>query len=389
MPRPRPPRRNRLSSESEDLAQLSLSLAQSASRVEDGYWENRLAAKIDRLLQNGDDESLSATLDMLDKTDRRACDALADMIEACCESRCAATQAEHDVLMFAAPVLAWSRYSIASGTIAQEILANLRVQLGAHVFAADAQFGLADLLFSPDQLPASYSETAKLADKLTKAAVHGRDLHIDARTLPETISFLSDTRYLLGVVASKRDAPMFRWQESDGKRDESMARWRQQGGETLRTLLPASAIEPLLPTAFHAACREAERHSRPYSIRASVSFLSTAVGISPDKLCVVIAPFKDSHVEEYRLGFVDMTTNNVVHGVVWPLLDAEDGSETPALVAAVLRECAVGDVRIIEHSFPLEYCDDCGAPLYPNTEGEAVHAELPEDDGTQPMQHLH
>jgi uncharacterized protein YuzB (UPF0349 family) len=28
---------------------------------------------------------------------------------------------------------------------------------------------------------------------------------------------------------------------------------------------------------------------------------------------------------------------------------------------------------------PLEYCDDCGAPLFPNPEGENVHAEMPED----------
>lgn len=389
MPRPRSPRRNRLSPESEDLAQLAQSLAQSTSRVEDDFWENRLMAMIDRLLKNGDDESLSATLDLLDKKDRGACDALADMIEACCESRTADVQGEQDALMFAAPVLAWSRYSIASGPISQEALANLRVQLGAHVFAADAQFGVADVLFSPDQLPMSFSETAKLADKLTKAAVHGRDLHVDARTLPETINFLSDTRYVVGVVVSRKGTPMFRWQEIDGSRDESVARWRAQGGETLRALLPASAIEPLLPTAFHAACRDAERNSRPYSLRASVSFLSTAVGIGTDRLCVVIAPFKDSHVEEYRLGFVDTNTNDVVHGVVWPLLDAEDGAETPAQIAAVLRECAVGDIRILEHSFPLEYCDDCGAPLYPNTEGEAMHAELPEDDGTQPLQHLH
>lgn len=389
MSRTRPPRRTRLSPESEELAQLALALAHSTSRVEDGFWEARLAAKIEQLLKNGDDETLSTTLDLLDKSDRNACDGLADMIEACCESRSLDTPAGHDALLFAAPVLAWSRYSIASGAIAADALANLRVQLGAHVLAADVQLSLADVLFSPDQLPATYTETAKLADKLTKAGVHGRDLHIDPKTLAETVSFLSDMRYVLGVVVAKKGAPLFRWQESEGNREQALTRWRAQGGETLRSLLPACAIDPLLPTAFHAACRETERQSRPYSLRASISFLNTAVNISSDRLCVVIAPFKDNRIEEYRVGFVDKTNNNLVHGVVWPLLDIEDGAETPAQIAAALRECGISDIRMLEHTFPLEYCDDCGAPLYPNAEDEAVHAELPEDDGTQPPQHLH
>jgi hypothetical protein len=36
--------------------------------------------------------------------------------------------------------------------------------------------------------------------------------------------------------------------------------------------------------------------------------------------------------------------------------------------------------------FPLEYCDDCGAPLFPNPAGHAVHAEAPEGDAEQAAQ---
>jgi uncharacterized protein YuzB (UPF0349 family) len=36
----------------------------------------------------------------------------------------------------------------------------------------------------------------------------------------------------------------------------------------------------------------------------------------------------------------------------------------------------------------MEYCEDCGAPLYPTLDGELVHAELPEE--SEPAgQHLH
>ena len=36
-----------------------------------------------------------------------------------------------------------------------------------------------------------------------------------------------------------------------------------------------------------------------------------------------------------------------------------------------------------------EYCDDCGAPLYPNAEGEPIHAELPEEPSESAPRHLH
>ncbi|MGH9960871.1 MAG: DUF2863 family protein, partial [Pyrinomonadaceae bacterium] len=54
-------------------------------------------------------------------------------------------------------------------------------------------------------------------------------------------------------------------------------------------------------------------------------------------------------------------------------------------IEALLRERGVGRTIALEELFPLEYCDDCGAPLFANAEGEPVHAEWPEDAET----HLH
>jgi len=82
--------------------------------------------------------------------------------------------------------------------------------------------------------------------------------------------------------------------------------------------------------------------------------------------------------------------DEVVHGVVWPLLGAEDETtDCVAQIETVLRESGLTDVVALEHHFPLEYCDDCGAPLYPSPEGEVVHAEMPEEQGVQAPRHLH
>lgn len=392
MKRSRFSRRTKQSPATEDLVRLASHLSLSGSRVEDSFWERRLADAVERLLAEGDESALNAALDHLYGVGGRAYDELADMVEHCAEFRHypLATGDGQDALLIAAPVLAWSRYAIPSGKISAEVLATMRVQLQAHVLADNVRFGLADFLFSPDQLPQSYCETASLAERLGKAALHGRDLRLDPEQMPETMNFLSDTRYLIGVVCAPAGAPLFRWQEGDATRSDALKQWRAQGGEAVHPVLPACAIESLLPQSFHAAVREADRASRPYSLRAAVAFLQTALNASAGKLRAVVAPYYDRQLEEYRVGFTFGDAPDVVHGVVWPLLENEDeASELPGQIEAVLHEAGLGDVLVLDHRFPLEYCDDCGAPLYPNPDGEPVHAELPEQMEEAAPRHLH
>lgn len=390
MKRNRFSRRTKHNPATEELIRLAGSAAQSSSRIEDEFWQKRLAAAIDRLLADGDDATLNGTLDHLYGAGGRAYDELADMVESCCESRRLDTGAAQDVVLFAAPLLAWSRFVIPSGAIAAEHLAALRVQLQAHVLAADAKLGLTDYLWSPDQLPQSYSETAQLTEKLAKAALHGKDLKLDTAAMPETTNFLSDTRYVIGAVAAPRGAALFRWQEDDGTRTEALKQWRAQGGDAMRPLLPACAMELLLPQPYHAAAREADRASRPYSLRAAVAFLQTTLNIAASDLRAVLAPYYDRQIEEFRIGFTLADSTDVVHGVVWPLLEAEDeAADMPAQIEAVLSEAGLREIIALDHRFPMEYCDDCGAPLYPNPDGEPSHAELPEEQAEAAPRHLH
>lgn len=390
MKRTRLSRPKRMPSVATRLVALATSAAEASSHLEDQFWDERIAEAVNRLLEEGDEEALIAALDHTFRAGTPAYEVLVDMVESCCEERRIEVKGgAWDALLICAPVLAWSRYNIASGALSPEVLTNISTHLRAHVLAADVKLALADFLFSPDQLPDSYAGTSDLMKHLVAAGAAGQSLHVESASMRETMQFLSDTRYLIGVVLAPRGAPVFRWQEPDGNRAQALAQWQKQGLPCLLPALPACACEALLPQAYHAACRDGDRLARGFSIKASVDFLQTMVNMPAAGFTAVVAPFHQEHLEEYRIGFARQDEGDVLHGVVWPLLDGEEeAGEALTQIETILKDCGVHDIRVLEHRFPLEYCDDCGAPLYPSPEGEPVHAEMPEETENVPR-HLH
>ncbi|HWU85562.1 MAG TPA: DUF2863 family protein [Rhodocyclaceae bacterium] len=387
MKRTRSSRHARLTPRTETLIQLAEAYARSGSRLEDAWWERELGKVIEELIADRNEEGLNTALDHLYSGSSRAYDMLADMIEAHCE--CIAL-GEHDVQLIAVPVLAWSRFSIPAGTVAAPQLESLRVQLQAHVLAADAKLALANFMFSPDHLPQGFCATAELTRELGEAALRNRTVSVDPALLPETMKFLSDTRYLIGAVVVPRGAPLFRWQEKDGKRSDAERTWQAQGGNALQPQLTGCASELLLPQPYFTACRETDRASRPFSLQASIEFLKTTLDIPARRLRAVIAPFYEEELVEYRIGLTLTESRDVIYGLVWPLLEAEDeASEIPAHIEALLKQHDIEQIVQLDHRFPVEFCDDCGSPLYPSPDGEIVHAELPEDEADAVPRHLH
>ena len=383
--------RKRISADATELGRLATGLAESGGRLEEVFWEKQLIELVEKLLQDGAEDDLNATLDRLFDSHAAAHDCLADAIEARAESCVMSHQGQdYDIMLFNAPLLAWSRFSIPAGTIPASTLQALKVQLGAHVFSAAAQITLVDYLYSPDQLPRSFVDTWQLMRSLGGAALCNQAPKLDISAMPETNQFLSDTRYLIGVVAVPRSMPIFRWNESeDVTRESALKEWVKQGGPSLEPLLAGCAFQPLLADAYHAACRLADMASRPYSLHASVAFLQTTLGKPAESLRAVIGGFHDKRLEEYRIAFGPRNDDAIYHGVVWPLLGSED--ETTDVIGEIenlLREAGVKEVIVHNQQFPFEFCDDCGAPLYPNVEGETVHAEMP-DIGNEPSQTLH
>ena len=100
-------------------------------------------------------------------------------------------------LLVAAPVVAWSKYAIPSGTIERDEAETIRVHLRAHVLAREARVALVPYLYSIDQLPRHFSELRRLAARLADAALTGEEPRLDFTRLPETANLLADTRFLV------------------------------------------------------------------------------------------------------------------------------------------------------------------------------------------------
>jgi hypothetical protein len=372
--------RDRLSREAAELQRLATGLSESGGKLEDAYWEAQLAEVVDSLLKNGAEDDINTALDRLFEANPSAHDELADMVESRAETNRIEVQGQaFDIQLFAAPILAWSRFSIPASTLPKSTLQALTVQLGAHVFGGDARIAVADFLFSPDQLPRSFCDTWQLTRQLGEAALAGNPLVIDTDGMAETNRFLSDVRYIVGTITVPRGKPLFRWNEIDGTKEAALKEWIKQGSPNLEPLLTGCAWQPLLPDSYHASCRNADRLSRPYSLKASVAFLQSMLGLMPADIRAVVGPCYDRRMEEYRVGLGPTTGDEIYHGIVWPLLGAEDeATDAAGEIEAVLREAGVKDVLFLDHHFPMEFCDDCGAPLFPNREAELVHAEMPE-----------
>ena len=127
-----------------------------------------------------------------------------------------------------------------------------------------------------------------------------------------------------------------------------------------------------------ANARETDRRIRPITLHAAVTFLSSSLKVPTSELRAIVSGFGETHVDEIRIGFTQKTSNDILHGVVWPLFDQEDETLAMLEIEACLRANDVTQIDKLSERFEPEYCNDCGAPLFADGAGDVVHPELPE-----------
>ncbi|MFM8339823.1 MAG: DUF2863 family protein [Fluviibacter sp.] len=392
----RPPygSRPRLSREMAQLSWLATGLAQAGSRIERSYWFERLQGLVEQLLADEDDEALNTVLNRLSESEPVAHDALMDTIESAVETTTALIDGKpHEVLLIACPLLTWSRYAIPAPVLSKKNQLVLAEMLKNTVLTRHARVTTLGMLVGPDQIPREFTQLAQLTRNLADALVHDQAAALHDQAREETNRFLSDTRYLIAAVAVPKGEPLFRWQEArvasgsaqTNNRADIERLWANTSQPMLEPLLAGCRLSALLPDAFHAACAAADRASRPHSVQACVNFLHEVLNLPPEKLRASIGPFHAQRLEEFRIALGPRNDEVLYHGVVWPLLGVEDEqTDMVAEIEQVLRAAGVTDIVTHEHRFPMEFCEDCGGPMYANADGELAHLEMPESAATQP-----
>jgi hypothetical protein len=413
----------KLSADSQRLILLAQAVLQSSGRLEERAWEKELDAVLRRLLRTHHQETVDAAFEHAFKLQPAIYDVLLEASEAVSESAYVEHEStQYEALLIAAPILAWTRFSIASGVVSAANVANLSEQLKTQVLAPNAKLAVAPCLFSIDQLPKNHADTFTLTHQLAQAAlanIPGRAPTGQADTVP----FLADTRYLLAVAVVPAGAPLFKWQTelSAIGHEHVFSQWKTHARPCIEQLLPGCGIELLLPTAYYAACRDADKEIRPHTIRAALHYLTHALDLDASDLQAIIGGFGEdtfnSQVDEYRISFSVRQQEEVIYGVVWPLYEQEDderpetamvtattsapvpagfaalmdaGEQSPLNeIVGLLKDCGIAHIKRHAGCFPMESCEDCGMPLYLDMAGELVHPEMPEDAPQEGKVHFH
>jgi len=392
----RPPR---LSRDAKRLSSLAQALAQSGSRVEDLYWEALIATHLNKLLLGRQNHAVEQVLDTLLEQDSQAYEVLAEQAETASESMTIEHQSRaYDVLLVAAPFLAWTRYQLPHGVINPAAQDAIQSCIREHLMAPQASLALLPNLVNVDQLPQSFQEVAVWTQRLGCQA-----LGVSADPCPlhqnvESEPMLADARFLVFALVAAKGEPLFRWQTSPDSigptRETCLQHWQERSLQALAPLFTGCQTEALLPDAFYTSSRDADRKIRPLSIKAAVDWLQTATRFTAQDLHATIVACGQERIEEFRIGFCGGTSTDVIYGCVWPVLSAaesmvdaleSDKPDVPDEIAALLKTQGVQQVKRLPGLFPAEYCEDCGAPYFPNPLGEMQHPELPEETSTHPV----
>lgn len=389
----------RLSKDAERLISMSAAAIAAGSIIEARYWQDKLESTAAQLMERSNDSAIEAALDQTFQANLPAHELLSRACEAAAESVVlpAAEGAANQALLVSIPLIAWSKYPIASGPVDEATLAPIRAHLFAHILADGVRAHISPFLYAIEQLPRGFSETRKLMRKLTQAALNGTSTRPDSTAREsEAAEMPADARFLLVGVVAPVGAPIFLWQqdaqnEAHATHNECLLRWVEQCRPSLAKLVPGAAFECGLPDAYFHNCRQCDLRVRPYMLNSSLELVEDSLKVPASSIGVVVAGVGESRVDEYRISILRKGTSQVVHGVVWPLYGAEDDDEAPSpreALEAIFKEHRVGEVIRLPGTQTPEFCEDCGAPLFYDPEGEAVHAEFPEESEPPPV-HYH
>lgn len=393
------PASKKLSATSKKLISLAQAIVRSASHLEDNFWELELTKTIDKALTSKRQDSIENALEFLLQQRSAAYEILVEYAESCSECVNLTKDGQtYDALLFCAPVLARTRYQLPAGKLNKKELSQLKDLITNQITAPDVQLALVPRLVRFDDLPQSFKSTRELNLALAKSALGLTTAEVQAGSAETTADLLADAYFIVGSMVVPNHAPIFNWQLHINKhievRDKLSVIWSSGCTDIFKISFAGCINEYLIPDAYYTNTRRADQYLRPISLKASITWLDTVAQTPATELRAAIVACGNDAVEEYRIGFSTKNSNEVIYGCIWPSLNREEaipdqlneGQISPwDIIAAVLKDCGINTVRVIPEIQPMDFCDDCEAPYFPNMLGEMLHPELPADIDLDPI----
>ncbi len=387
------------SRDAQRLLALVDALLQSGSRLEEQYWDVQLDQQLEKILGARKNRHIEAALDGLSGQQPDAYDLLMEKAEALTESlQLVEGDNAFDALLIAAPVNVWTRYQLPDGRLDAGQRQALHQALHDTILAPQARLAITDRLHNYESLPQSFHATRALTRQLAQSALAGRAVaRVAASARTDESNMLADVLYLIGVAIVPRGQAVFQWQDKAAqtaeRRVDCARAWEARCASVLDGVFTGCHAHYLRPDAYYGNNREAEQHIRPLVLRAAVSWLQTAAGVTPGELRAAIVGCGEPMLQEYRIGFSTRDDKTVIYGCQWPILSREealnefmegDGPGAVAEITALLKEEGIGEIRRLPDCSEAEFCEDCGAPFFPDMLGELQHPELPEEANLDP-----
>ena len=374
-----------VSATSDDLVQLALQAADSSSNYEDILCDAALRKACDGIFETGEDADIETALHSLKADDdTSAYDALLAMAEDCAQSYTDERGCHQLVLI---PILAWSRYQIPCCRLDKNCLKSLADLLRSCFSSPQASVTMGDTLISADNLPEQLIDVRGLLRTLTAGRVqHGAVVSIAKLLRNEPPADFSDSRYIVAAISAPTPGELFVPQDKPYiERMRSIMDFSLAAHDVLWASLIGSVFEVQAPSGFYSAWRQTETAMRVFCLKSLVSFVC-CMNFVPQNLLVTTALFtrpgesaEGEGNSEIRIGVSTKDKpNSVIAGVVWSMVN-EDPDALQQFAADILRTEGVDRIVALDQVFPMEWCEDCGAPLYATSTGQVAHIEMPEE----------
>lgn len=378
--------KSKLSDKETSSRDLLLALAfranASSSDVEDAFFDEKIRALCNRALDASDESDIEATLALLKNEEGTTYEDFLSLAEGCAESY---TDTEGIHLLVLVPILAWSRYEIADGKLPDTVALKIASLYRLYFAGTESRVTVGNTLLCPEHLPERLVDVRKLLKTLCTAK--GENALVDTSYLltEKPVPDFSDTRYIALSISAPDINTLFP-DRLPGPIEyaRNFMEFSLRAKQALRSFTTGSVIDVQFPEAFFAAWRQATLAMRVFALKALVQYVCVEP-ITPENLMATTAIFTldeeklNGQQPEIRIGIsLKANPGTIVAGVVWPC-------EEPELEAAqdyagqILYSQGIQSIVAHEMRFPLEWCEQCGAPLYATPEGFVTHIENPDE----------